>query len=118
MNRHMTELRRCLANDLRGFYFVEDADLEGFKLCPTGSDYAAYTIYCSPDGTYSAYIAIPNILKGIDVEDERPLIERTGLFSAVSRIKAHHITVSPESYMGLVSPWERKDFWAGGIFNR
>ena len=98
MNHQMKELQRCLANDIRGLKIVEMDDFNGFDLIgPDG--WTQYTIYCAQqDNHYSAYIAIADIWKGYDKADEKMLRESVPLFSAVSSVKAHHRSISPQLY--------------------
>jgi hypothetical protein len=108
----MIELKRCLANDLRGINLEEHADLEGFIVRDLDG-MALYTAYCSPDG-YSSYIAINDHRKGIECADEKPLALNAPLFTAVAKIKADHFRHSPQLYPRTMETWEAVQ---NGIFN-
>ncbi len=104
--REMNALKMCLSNDICGINIVEDADLQGFKLVDPFSGYTCYTAYVA-EGGYSSYVAIPDIFKGIDCEDEKPLVENVPLFTAVAKIKAHHFACGmSHKYPRIQELWE------------
>lgn len=101
--RKMRDLRLCLLNDLRGIELSEHADLYGFRVLEPEQQWTLYTIYCAPNG-FSAYIAEPDVERGIDCADERPIVENAPLFTAVSKIKADHRRVNPDAYREAFIP--------------
>ena len=106
MNETMMILKRCLQNDICGLNIVEDDDLQGFKLVDPFSGYTCYTAYIGSGG-YSSYVAIPDIFKGIDCDDEKPLAENVPLFTAVAKIKAHHFACGMSyKYPRIRELWE------------
>ena len=93
----MKNLLRCLKNDIRGLNIIEDQDLNGFRLACKDTGCTLYTAYVAESG-YSSYIAVPDVFKGIDCEDELPLKICSPLFSVVSAIKEHHKRIRPDLY--------------------
>lgn len=86
-DRKMRDLYLCLSNDLRGVNLIEMDDYEGYRIVDAATGWTLYTAYCAQDG-YSCYRAVPDIHKGIDIEDEKPLLVKAALFAVVSRIKS------------------------------
>jgi hypothetical protein len=97
MEQKTRQLWLCLSNDLRGLNIEEMDGYEGFRLVDPATRQTMYTAYVSECG-YSSYEAIADIHKGIDIADEILLAEKAPLFTAVAKIKSHHVRCCPELY--------------------
>ena len=109
-------LKMCIQNDIRGLEIEPMEDFHGFFLCgPDG--WTQYTVYCGDSLTqFSAYAAIPDVMQGFDISDEKPIKEKDSLFAVVSAVKEHHKRYSPELYAVAPCPNTRPVIY-GGIFN-
>ena len=101
----MRQLHRVMCNDLFGLNFEEDPDLEGFKLKSPESPWTLYTCYVTDRG-FSAYVAIADIWKGVDCDNEIPLAEHVSVFACVNAIRKHHATQSPQHYQQIRELYE------------
>ena len=91
MNKLRT-LKITLDNDLGWLVRIEELDwAEGFVLRDFDTGAALYTAYVAPAG-YSSYVAVGDVWKGYDIDDERPLVVSCpSVFTAVSKIKSHMV---------------------------
>ncbi len=91
------ELHHCMGSTLRDLNWEPCPDLMGFILRDSISKQAFFTVYVAERG-YSAYIAINDPWKGMELVDEKPIILNAPLFACVSSIKAEHMKMCPDAY--------------------
>lgn len=89
----MTELKKLLLDFFKETEITEMDAFLGYTVKWPGDsvwcDHTMLTAYCAAQrGFFSVYEAIPNISKGIDIEDEKPLAVKKGSADCRAAIKA------------------------------
>ena len=91
--KSMAQLKKLLLEFFQESQLMEMDGFFGFTVKWPGDsvwcDYTMLTAYCAATkGLFSLYEAIPNINKGIDIEDEKPLTVKKGSADCRAAIKA------------------------------
>lgn len=71
MSEDFHKLRQALGDIFDDSEITEIDEDRGFSIKPKDSRWTAYTVYLNYEGGFTLYEAIPDIWKGIDIEDEK-----------------------------------------------
>jgi len=104
-----SQLHLALLNDLNKVNINQDSDYDDyFDLTHNSDDYPFATVAADKFGTYSVYIAINDVWKGIALEDERPYRLKQSVGGAITAIRElQHIYGN--DYPGHLGTWEGKN---------